>query len=346
MLRRELIASGLDAYLVIKNTRYFAGTSAGEAVIVPSEGEPILLCKRLELERARRESDIRKIYAYFPSRVPLQRGERVFFGELWQLIVERLKEMDALVVGFDGMSSEVLRDAYEVNYRERPELVLGLCMVKSRQELNWLHKASWLATRGMLCASELVQAGRTELEIAAEAEYAMRKAGSDGTPFSTIIASGRNSWLPHATATSKRLQRGELVVVDLGATYKGYASDMTRTFALEPKRKQSKLLEVVKRAQLAAFRRIRDGVRAASVDEAAREVISHAGYARFCTHGTGHGIGLDVHEPPSLEPGSKDTLREGMIVTVEPGIYVPKIGGARREDMVLVTKEGFELFTE
>ena len=198
-LRRELIASGLDAYLVIKNTRYFAGTSAGAAVIVPSEGEPILLCKRLELERARRESDIRKIYAYFPSRVPLQRGERVFFGELWQLIAERLKEMDALIVGYDGMSSEALhklRDAYEANYRERPELVLGLCAAKSKREQDWLRKAARLAARGMLCASELIRAGRTELEIAAEAEYAMRKAGSGGTPFSTIVASGRNSWLP------------------------------------------------------------------------------------------------------------------------------------------------------
>ena len=334
---------------MIKNNRYFAGTSTGEAVIVPSEGEPILLCKRLELERARRESDIQKIYAYFPSRVPLQRGEPVFFGELWQLIAEHLREIDARVVGFDGMGSEALhklRGAYEVNYREKPELALGLCTVKSKQELGWLRKAARLAAKGMLCASELIRAGRTELEIAAEAEYTMRKAGSGGTPFSTIVASGRNSWLPHATATPKRLRRGELIVVDLGAAHNGYVSDMTRTFGLEPTRKQSRLLEVVKRAQHAAFKRIRDGVRAASVDKAAREVISRVGYARFCTHGTGHGIGLDVHEPPSLEPASKETLHKGMVVTVEPGVYVLGIGGARREDMVLVTKDGFELLVE
>jgi Xaa-Pro aminopeptidase len=202
-----------------------------------------------------------------------------------------------------------------------------------------------LAMKGMRCATELMEIGRTELEIAAEIEYEMRKAGSEGTPFNTIVASGKNSWIPHATATRKRLQRGELVIVDLGAIYKGYASDITRTFALEPTRKQLKLIEVVKRAQRMAFAKIKDDLKANEVDRIARRTITLAGYAKFYPHGTGHGVGLEVHEPPSLTPESKDILRRGMVLTIEPGIYVPSVGGARFEDMILVTKDGKEVLT-
>jgi len=193
--------------------------------------------------------------------------------------------------------------------------------------------------------AELIENGRCEIEIAAEAEYAMRKAGSEGVPFNTIVASGKNSWLPHAGATNKRLRRGELIIVDLGATYKGYASDMTRTFAITPTRKQRKLLEIAKQAQKAAIKRVRAGIKAADIDRAARKVFRLAGYERFCLHGTGHGVGLDIHEPPSLSPESEDILRKGMVITVEPGIYVHKIGGARWEDMILVTAKGFKPLT-
>jgi Xaa-Pro dipeptidase len=197
----------------------------------------------------------------------------------------------------------------------------------------------------MRTAAELIEEGRTELEIAAEAEHEMRKAGSEGTPFNTIVASGRNSWLPHATATNKRLRSGELIVVDLGATHKGYVSDMTRTFALSPTKKQSELIDAIKRAQAAAIARVRDGIRASDVDSVARKVASRAGYARFYLHSTGHGVGLDVHEPPSLSPSSKEILRSGMVTTVEPGAYVRGVGGVRWEDMVLVTKNEYKLLT-
>jgi len=179
----------------------------------------------------------------------------------------------------------------------------------------------------------------------AEAEREMRIAGSEGTPFPTIVASGRNSWLPHASATRKRLKRGELLVVDLGATCEGYVSDMTRTFALSPARKQLKLIEIVKRAQSSGMARVRDGMKVREVDRAARDVISRSGYAKFCPHGMGHGVGMEIHEPPGLAPDSKDILDEGMVITVEPGIYVPRLGGARWEDMVLVKARGNRILT-
>ena len=346
-LRAELTARGLDAFIAVKNARYLSGTTAATAVVV-SEKEVVLLCSRMELERSRRESSIRNILAYASQRAPLRRGERIRFQEFWQLLADHLQETHARAIAFDDINSRTLsrlRHAHAAYYRELPELVLELRKIKSKREIAWLRKSAALAIEGMHRAVELIKAGRAELEIAAEVEYAMRKAGSEGTPFPTIVASGRNSWLPHAIATRKRLRRGELVVVDLGATHNGYASDMTRTFAIEPTREQLRVLEVVKRAQLAAVKRVRDGARAASVDKAARGVISRAGYARFCTHGTGHGIGLDTHELPSLAPNSKDVLREGMVVTVEPGVYVPRVGGARLEDMLLVTKGKCKLLT-
>ncbi|MDI6820152.1 MAG: Xaa-Pro peptidase family protein [Candidatus Hodarchaeaceae archaeon] len=347
-LRAELAARELEAYVAIQNARYLSGTSAVTATII-SEQEPILICKRLEFDRARRESAFRDIRAYFPYEVPLRRGERVKFCELWQVLADCLRELGARRIGFDGMSSEFLRKlrgAYEADYQELPELVVNMRKIKSKQEIAWLRRSAALAMEGMQRAAELIEEGRSELEVAAEVEYIMRKQGSGGTPFSTIVASGRNSWLPHATATRKRFRRGELIIVDLGATYEGYASDMTKTFSIGPTRRQLKLMNAAKRAQSAAIDRIRDGVSAADVDRAARKVVCRAGLEKFFSHGTGHGLGLAIHEPPNLVPGSSDLLQRGMVVTVEPGVYAPGVGGARWEDIVLVTKDGHELLTQ
>ena len=346
-LRNELAKKGFDAFVGTQNVRYFSNTSAASAVIV-SSGEATLLCERLELERARREGTIRNILVYSPTGVPSRQGGKVRFREFWQLAADYLQRTGARAVAFDSIKSGTLRrlrHAYPANYRETPGLVLELRKIKSGQEITWLRKSSMLAMKGMRCVSELIGVGRTELEIAAEAEYEMRKAGSEGTPFSTIVASGRNSWLPHATATRRQLRRGELVIVDLGAIYNGYSSDMSRTFALSPTRRQLKLMEVARRAQGVALAKVRGGSRASEVDKAARRVVTKAGYARFYLHGTGHGVGMEIHEPPSLTPGSKDILSERMVLTVEPGIYVPGVGGARWEDVVLVKPNGCKPLT-
>lgn len=347
-LKEALERHGLDAYLSIRNTRYLAETTAAKAVVVPADGEPVLVCSRLELERARRESKIRDIRGFSSWRAPLQRGERVFFMESWQLIAEVLKETGARSVGYDGGDRNFIRKIrglHEASYLGMPEIIQNLRMIKSRQELNLLRRSAKIAVLGMKLAAELIEPGRTELEIAAEIEYKMRRAGSEGTPFPTIVASGSNSWLPHSTATSRKLKKGELVVVDLGAIFNGYASDMTRTFAISPTRKQLKILQVVKGAQLAAMKKIKDGTGAKLVDAAARKFIGRAGFDKFFTHGTGHGVGLEIHEAPSLYPLSRDTLRRGMVLTVEPGIYIPGVGGARWEDTVAVETDGYEKLT-
>lgn len=347
-LKVELVKRGLDAFLTIQNTRYLAGTTAAKAVIVPASGAPVLICSRLELDQAKRESWIRDVRAFSRWRAPLRPRERVSFCDPLQLIADCLRELGTRAVGYDqGRRESVrkLRAAHAASYRELPELMLELRKIKSKEEVTLLQRAAKMAMKGMRCAAESVAVDRTELEVAAEAEREMRIAGSEGTPFPMIVASGRNSWLPHASATRKRLKRGELLVIDLGATCEGYASDMTRTFALSPTRKQLKLIEIVKRAQTSGIARVRDGMKAREVDRAARDVISRSGYAKFCPHGMGHGVGMEIHEPPGLAPDSKDILREGMVITVEPGIYVPRVGGARWEDMALVKAHGSQILT-
>ncbi len=338
---------GLDVFIAFQNIRYFTGTTAGKALIVPLEGEPILLCSRLEQGQARR-SWVRDVRAFSSWKAPLQPGERVHFKEAWKIISECISEVGAESVAYDRASKSLMRkirNIHKASYSELPELVPELRSVKSPEELKLVRKSAEIVSKGMKRASELIEVGRTELEVAAELEYVMRKAGSEGVAFPTIVASGANSSLPHALATSKKLRRGELVVVDIGAIYNGYSSDMTRTFAIEPTSAQRKLLDVVKRAQTLGIAKVRDGVPARDVDLAARGFVAKAGYSRYFSHGTGHGVGIEIHEPPSLWPESKDILKANMVITVEPGVYVPKVGGARWEDMVLVTRKRHELLT-
>jgi Xaa-Pro dipeptidase len=196
-------------------------------------------------------------------------------------------------------------------------------------------------------AFETVKPGITEKDVAAEVEYAMRRKGSDGTSFDTIIASGASSAFPHGSCSNRTIQDGDLVVVDLGATYQFYRSDMTRTFtAGKPTEKQRKIYEIVQLAQQKAFETIKPSIPAHQVDAAARQTIMAAGFGERFVHNLGHGVGLEIHEAPILSPDSKDTLAPGNVVTDEPGIYLPGFGGVRIEDTVIVTQKGAEKLTD
>ncbi|MEM2878004.1 MAG: Xaa-Pro peptidase family protein [Candidatus Hadarchaeales archaeon] len=348
LVRREMQRRGFDAYITVQSVRYLSGTDAGKAVIVALDEDPVMICSRLELGRAKTESAIKNVIAFSSWKTPLMRGERVLFCEPWKIIVECLREAGARVIGFDVLSRETVRKmrvAHDASYRSAPDLVLEVRKVKFPDELALLRRSAMIASKGMRCAAECISQGISEIELAAEVEREMRRAGSDGTPFGTVVASGPNSWMPHAGAGDRRIRKGDLVVVDLGATYRGYASDMTRTFSVGASGKAEKLVQAVKKAQTAALKLVRDGKMARDVDGEARRVIGQAGYSRFCLHGSGHGVGLDIHELPSLSPVSKDVLKRNMVLTVEPGVYVPGLGGARWEDTVRVMKSGYSQLT-
>ncbi|NPA47859.1 MAG: aminopeptidase P family protein [Thermococci archaeon] len=185
--------------------------------------------------------------------------------------------------------------------------------------------------------------GMRERDLAFRIELAIRER-SDGISFEPIVASGENGANPHHEPGERKLRKGDMVILDYGAKWEGYCSDITRTIALgRPDPKLVEIYEVVKEAQENAFLTVRDGVKAREVDRAARETIENAGYGRYFTHRTGHGLGLDVHEEPFIGPDGEVTLRNGMTFTIEPGIYVPGLGGVRIEDDVVVDGKGKRL---
>lgn len=346
-LRERISEEDLDAFLATKNARYLTDTPAGNAIIVKRKGA-ILLCSRLDFYRAKRESKIKNIIPFSKNETPLRKGEDALFGKFGEVIGRVLAEQSIERLGYDKLGDETLEQIGEksdVKCEKKEDMIWELRKTKTREEIERMKMAAKIATEGMKRASELIETGRTELEIAAEIEYRMRKLGSEGTAFDTVLASGEDSWLPHTEATERKLGKEELVTVDLGARWKGYRSDMTRTFSISPNSDQEEILEITEEAQKAGLEKVGAGVKAKEVDEAAREVFREHGYEEFYTHSTGHGVGLDIHEPPSLDPSTDDELKENMVITVEPGVYVRDVGGSRFEDMIIVKEDGYENLT-
>lgn len=225
-------------------------------------------------------------------------------------------------------------------------LIEELRAVKDTTEIDQIRKAGHLTAAALQEVIPQLRAGVCESDLAAELEYLMRRKGADGAAFETIVASGPRSALPHARASAKHLANGELVILDLGAILAGYAADMTRTLYLgDPGPRVRKLYRAVVDAQEEAVRALKAGVRAGRVDAAARRVLKLRKLAKYFTHSTGHGVGLDVHERPRVARGDKTRLESGSVVTAEPGIYLEGWGGIRVEDTVLVGRDGPEILT-
>jgi Xaa-Pro aminopeptidase len=226
------------------------------------------------------------------------------------------------------------------------QMVEQLRAVKERPELDKLRKAAELGSLGHDAAVAALREGMTERQVAAVAERYWLDAGGEDTAFSTIVAFGPNTAAPHHRAGERRLKKGDTVLIDLGVVLDGYCSDMTRVhFFGTPSAKMKKVYSIVAQAHAAGLDAVRSGVAAADVDRAARQVIEEAGFGKEFCHGLGHGVGLEVHELPVLNSRSKATLAAGHVVTVEPGIYLPGVGGVRLENTVIVTESGYEDLT-
>jgi Xaa-Pro aminopeptidase len=285
-------------------------------------------------------------------------GARVHIGrqapvvEAAKLILGR-KRPRALRLGFDPVHLSYaewarLRTALRrvVRCKPLPGLVEGLREIKSPEELELMRQAARLGSEVMEEVIRLVQPGISELDLAAEADYRMRRKGASGPSFDTIVASGPRSALPHARPTEKCLQKNELVVLDLGAILRHYCSDLTRTVHVgRAPAKVRRWYRAVLDAKQAALQALKAGQTAGAVDRAARRVLERNGLGRFFIHSTGHGLGTEVHEQPRLGRGQKQEIRVGNVVTLEPGIYVEGVGGIRIEDDVAVHASGPEVLT-
>jgi Xaa-Pro aminopeptidase len=217
---------------------------------------------------------------------------------------------------------------------------------KDDDEIDLHQKAANIADQAFVYLIDTVEPGMTEREVALELEFFMRENRAEDVSFPPIVASGEKSALPHAKPGEEPIEQGELLLVDMGAKYRGYCSDMTRTvFFGDPPSKVREVYEIVLEAQKTGLEEIGPGVEGEYVHEKAAEVIENAGYGDEFGHGLGHGVGLDVHEGPRLSETSDDTLEPGMVVTVEPGIYIKGWGGIRIEDMVRITEDGYVSFS-
>lgn len=219
--------------------------------------------------------------------------------------------------------------------------------IKQANEVELMRSAQKLTDAAFAHILDYIKIGRTEREIALELEFFMRANGADGVAFDTIAVSGRNSSKPHGVPTDKPVQSGDFITMDFGACFGGYCSDMTRTVAVgEIDTEMKYVYDTVLLAQRTALSVLKPGLKCCDGDKAARDVISTAGYGGCFKHSTGHSVGLDIHEDPTLSPSCREILQPGMIVTVEPGIYIEGKFGVRIEDMVLITENGIENLTK
>ena len=341
ILKKSLEKDQLDGYIVAdeNNMFYFTGFEGAELLLTPANDESVLYVYSVNYEAA-------KASAKNCSVECMQRGEDVD-----KKVANQCKKLKLKKIGFDsfdvGSFLAIRKNLKKTQLKGASQIIREMRKVKDQVELRNMRKAAGLVDIGAKAAVEAIKPGIREYEVAAEAEYAMRKHGSPGTAFDTIVASGLSSAYPHGGCTGKKIKKGELIQFDVGARYQHYNSDLTRAFLVgKPTPKQQKMYNIVMEAQEKAFQKIREGVKAKQVDAAARDFIKKQGFGENFVHGLGHGVGLAVHEMPMLNTVSKDVLKAGNVVTDEPGIYIIGDGGVRIEDTVLVKKNGAERLTK
>lgn len=338
-LRRERLVARLadlevEALLVTRlpNVRYLSGFTGSNGSVIVTPERSVFLTDGRYTEQARRE-------------VPdLRRG--TYLRDFPAALGQACRDLGARRLGFE--SAGVTFRFYEqmsalpgIEPVPVGEEVERLRWVKEPEEVRLLDQAQAITDEAFDRIVAKLTEGVTERDVALELERDMRQAGAEGLAFDSIVAFGENAAEPHHNHGDRDLRRGDVVKLDFGARSGGYHADMTRTVAFgEPPAELRDIYALVQRAQQAGIDAVRAGIRGREADAAAREVIARAGYGERFEHSLGHGVGLEIHEGPSLRRGSEDRLPVGAVVTVEPGVYVPGLGGVRIEDMVEVTEDG------
>jgi len=340
LLRRRLADAGLSAVVVTDctNILYLTGfegvfdESANVACVISQTGAWIY-------------TDFRYETAVTQACESTQWVLRTVTDSLYIRLCE-----DLAADGFDSLAIEssvpygrfrYISERFEGNIEVVDQWIEEIRQVKDVHEIERIKAAAALTDRAFEHILAYLVPGALERDIALEVEVFMRQGGSEGLAFRPIVASGVNSSRPHAVAGDRRLSAGDLVTVDIGAKVGGYCADMTRTVVIgKATPRQKEIYNLVKEAQEAGLSAVRGGLRGYAIDEIAREIIRKAGYGDFFGHGLGHGVGLEVHELPTVSPRGRDAVLSNSVITVEPGIYVPGFGGVRIEDLVVVEDNG------
>ena len=340
LLRNFLDEQKIDAILISKlpNLQYFSGFTGDSTVLIITHNKNILVTDGRYIEQAKQEA---------PRFEVVEQTEN-----LWQKVAEIINEIGILSVGFEG--NDVTFNEYEKFKEFAPKVKLTsmnpseIRQVKDETEIEKIETACEIADKAFSEIVKFIHAGIREIEVAVQLEYIMRKLGAKKPAFDTIVASGLRGALPHGIASEKIIKNGEFVTMDFGAVYKGYNSDITRTvFVGHASEKEQKLYNSVLRVQYLGLKTIKPGISGKDVDATVREALKKEELDKYFTHGLGHGVGLEIHEEPRLSRLSKcEALKENMIVTDEPGIYISDFGGIRIEDTVLVTENGARPLTK
>jgi Xaa-Pro aminopeptidase len=339
-VRKKIDAQQLDGILStsLENIRYLCGFTGSDGAFILTQRESFFLTDSRYWTQSEEEVRGSHIIHY----------KKKIDGIASLLLDLKLKnvgfESTSITFSFHQSLSEKL--ANESKLIPLEDELKNLRAVKDTQELALTRNAIDISSNAFLHIMEMLQEGVLESTIAFEMEFYMKRHGSEATGFDIIVASGKRSALPHGRATSKRIENGDFILFDFGSRTQGYHSDQTRTVVCgKPSSEQKKVYQIVKEAHDKAIEKIRPGISIQEVDEAARNHIQKYGYDQYFGHGTGHGIGLSVHEDPVVNKENKDLVQEGMVFTVEPGIYIPDWGGVRIEDMIRVTSQGAEVLT-
>jgi Xaa-Pro aminopeptidase len=336
----------LDALLVthLPNIRYLCGFTGTSGVLAIFETGTVFLTDGRYSEQARAEVQGPRIV--IAGKAPLAAASGWLMenrSKLGRRKPHRLGiEAEHLTVAGRTQLASYLRSDFRL--RETRGLVEQARMVKDVDEIARLRAAASLGASLFDRALDVIRPGVSESEVAAEMEYTARKAGAEEMSFPTIVAAGKRSALPHGRASRAAIPSRGFVVCDFGVILSGYCSDRTRTVHVgRPTGEARRMYEAVREAQATAIETVKAGVSVDEIDKAARNVLKKNGLARHFTHSTGHGVGLEIHEPPRIAAGHSEILRSGMVITIEPGVYIAGRGGVRIEDMVVVTEQGCEI---
>ena len=339
--QKAIEAGGLDGFGITHpaNVRYLCGFSGSNGLLLFLGGRRTFFTDGRYTQQAREEVQGTRVVV---AKGPLQNAAAKAIGDGKTRALGF--EADHTTVAAANEMRRVFRK--KVVWKPTTGLVMRQRMIKDAAELHILRKAVRTGAEVYEQALGKLHAGIAETEIAAELELAARRAGASGMSFETIVAGGTRSALPHGVATTRPIPRHGFVVIDSGVVVEGYCSDMTRTVHVgRANREERRWYAAVLEAQLAGINAVKAGVTAGDVDRATREVLRRAKLDKFFTHSTGHGVGLEIHEPPRLGVEQTEELRAGMVITIEPGVYLPGKGGIRIEDMVVVTATGCEVLT-
>ncbi|AND85217.1 M24 family metallopeptidase [Clostridium tyrobutyricum] len=341
-LREAMNQKGLDGVLLLgdPNRNYLSGFTGNESYSLITKNQAFFITDSRFTQQAKQQVEDYEVLEYSKS------------GSFVDFLSDLVQETSIKRLGFEEniitySIYKLYKSKVNCDFIPMHGIVEKIRIIKDDEELKLIKSAAEIADKAFAHMIDYIKPGMTEIQIGLELEFYMKKLGASDLSFPSIVASGVRSSLPHGEATNKVVNRGEFLTLDFGCIYREYCSDMTRTLVIgKPSDKMVEMYSIVLEAQKLALKEYKPGVPAMEVDAVARNYISNRGYGEYFGHSLGHGVGREIHESPVIGYRNKSKLVENMVVTDEPGIYIPDFGGLRIEDLLVVTKDGGKVLSK